>query len=68
MDNNIFRRFALYCGAVIAGSTVIDLMRFTPWKDNHDILVPILVLAGLAVTYCFGWVARFFLKRIKRGT
>jgi len=63
MGSTIFRRLALYCGVVIAGSTIIDAMRFTSWEDNHNILVPVLILAGLAVTYCAGYSARCILRR-----
>ena len=62
MDSNLLRRLALYSGAVIAGSVVVDLLRFTPWKDNHDILLPILVLAGLGIAYSIRWITRSILK------
>ena len=62
MGGSVFRRLTCFGGSLILGSTIIDLMRFTPWQNNHDILVPILVLAGLAAAYCIGWLARSILK------
>ena len=65
MGNNLLRKLALFGGAVVAGSTVIYPMRFTAWKDNHDILLPILVLAGLGLAYCIGRITEFILRRVK---
>ena len=63
MDYSILRNLTLFGGSVILGSIVVDTLRFTPWKDNHDILVPVLVLAGLAVTFVIGWLAGILLRR-----
>ena len=65
MGSHLLRRLALYSGAVIAGSVMVDLLRFTPWKDNHDTLLPILVLAGLALAYSIRWSAESILRRKK---
>ena len=62
MGSRIFRSIALYGGAIILGSVVVDTFRFTTWKDSHDILVPVLVLAGLSIAYIIGQVARSVLK------
>ncbi len=65
LDSNIFRRLTLFGGAVALGSVMVDLLRFTSWKDNHNLTVPILVLAGLALAYSIGWLTSFILRRMQ---
>ncbi len=65
LDSNIFRRLALFGGAVALGSVMVDIFRFTPWQDNHSPAVPILVLAGLVLAYSVGWITKYILRRLK---
>ena len=63
MGSSIFRSLALFSLSCCLGTNVIDLMRFTAWEDSHDFLVPVLVLAGLAIAFGIGYVAKYILRR-----
>ena len=57
------RRLALLSGIVVAGSTLPDMGRFFQDKgQSHNPLYPVLILGGVALAYCVGFIARRILK------
>ena len=63
MDYNILRRLALYSGVVALGSTTPDLLRFFGINNHTHPALPILVLAGLVISWYIGQITKRVLRR-----
>ena len=62
--NHYLRRLALFGGAIIAGSTLLDMGRFIPDNgQSHNPLWPVLILAGVATAYWVRHYTRHILRR-----
>ena len=58
------RRLALLSGIVVAGSTLPDMGRFFHDQgQSHNPLWAVLVLGGVALACCIGFIARRILRR-----
>ena len=65
--SSYLRRLALFGGAVVAGSALPDLGRFVNDQgQSHNPLWPVLILAGVALTYSARPCTRFILKVVKK--